>query len=330
MTEAHLLTIRNLTVRYGSQRRSVHAVNGLDLDVGPGEAVGIVGESGCGKSTVALALLGLLDARHTRVGGSILLGDRELVGLPNRAWQAIRGRRLAMIFQDPMTSLNPYLTIGRQVTEQLERHLGLDRQAARARAVELLGAVGIPNPASRLARYPHEFSGGMRQRVIIAMALSCSPDILIADEPTTALDVTIQAQILELVRDQIRQRNMGLILITHDLGIVAGACQRVAVMYAGMVVEMATVDELYSHPCHPYTRALLRAVPRLDTPGARLAPIGGQPPDLRALPAGCPFAPRCPHVEPACTEAVPPLRVDARGRLHRCRLELPAPSEVEA
>ncbi len=329
MLSKKLLDIDNLHVRFGGRRRRVHAVNGVSLQVNAGEAIGVVGESGCGKSTLALAVLGLLDKRLTTIEGSVRFGDQELIGQPNRILRTIRGRRIAMIFQDPMTSLNPYLRIGTQLTEQIREHLHLSADEATDRAVAALREVGIPDPADRLSAYPHEFSGGMRQRVMIAMAMSCEPELLIADEPTTALDVTIQAQILAVIERQLAQRRMGMLLITHDLGIVAGACQRVAVMYAGQVVEEALAEDLFARPSHPYTRALLRAVPRVDRQQESLSTIGGSPPALVAPPTRCAFAPRCPHCTIACLESPTPLRADSRGRRHRCLEELPFSGEVE-
>lgn len=327
MMAERLLDIEDLQVRFRGRRRSVHAVNGVSLSVAPGESLGVVGESGCGKSTLALALMGLHDRRQAELTGQVRLDGEELLGMSTRQWQAVRGRRIAMIFQDPMTSLNPYLTVGRQLTEPLERHLSYSPAQARARAIELLASVGLPNPAGRLNQHPHEFSGGMRQRVMIAIALACEPEVLVADEPTTALDVTIQAQIMALIREQVQEQQMGLILITHDLGVVAGSCDRLAVMYAGLVVEEGRVDDVFAAPQHPYTQALLRAVPRVDRPDAKLVAIAGAPPNLAQPPVSCPFAPRCDLATAACRQDVPAWRQVGETHRHRCRerAEVPLP-----
>ena len=332
-----LLDVRNLVTEFRTDDGIVRAVDGVSFHVDRGEAVGIVGESGSGKSVTNLTLLGLIPQPPGRiVSGEAIFQGRDLLALPRAERRRIRGNRIAMVFQDPMTSLNPFLTVGRQLTEGMEHHLGKSRDAARARAIELLAMVGIPSPESRLAQYPHQFSGGMRQRVMIAMALACEPDLLIADEPTTALDVTIQAQILDLLRGLQRRLGMALILITHNLGAVAGLCSRVLVMYAGRIVEEAPVDRLFHAPRHPYTMGLLRSVPRLDESAhARLVPIEGQPPDLSALPIGCAFAPRCPFREPACEAERPALRDAGPGQRSACRRaeELPglvAPAKAKA
>jgi oligopeptide transport system ATP-binding protein len=319
-----VLTVRDLCVYFHTEQGEVKAVDGVTFDVKPGEVVGIVGESGSGKSVTSLAVMGLLTrppAYFPR--GEVVFDGRSLLTASDRELRTIRGRRVAMIFQDPMTSLNPYLTIERQLTEVLEEHESLSRAAARQRAVDMLARVGIPDAERRIDAYPHELSGGMRQRVMIAMALLCGPELLIADEPTTAVDVTIQAQILALIRelqagtttfDRISKthaaassKRMSVILITHDLGVVAGMAHRVLVMYAGRIVEAADTETLFERPRHPYTRALLQSVPRLDTvPGTVLASIPGLPPDLSNLDAGCPFRPRCPLAMPRCAEAYPP------------------------
>jgi ABC-type dipeptide/oligopeptide/nickel transport system ATPase component len=262
-----LLAVEDLHVRFWTRRGTVHAVNGISFDIAPGETLGIVGESGCGKSVTSLAILGLL-ARNGRVeSGRAVFEGADLIRQSDRALRQIRGREIAMIFQDPMTSLNPVLTIGRQIREVLETHFGMDRKATLRRATELLDRVGIPSADSRVRDYPHQFSGGMRQRAMIAMALACRPKLLIADEPTTALDVTIQAQILNLLRELVAEENAALILITHDLGVVAGMCERVNVMYAGTFVETGSADQLFGSPRHPYTLGLLQSVPRLDVAG---------------------------------------------------------------
>jgi oligopeptide/dipeptide ABC transporter ATP-binding protein len=302
-----LLSVRDLEVRFATRKRTVHALNGISYELEPGDTLGIVGESGCGKSVSSLAILGILP-RNGRASGQVLFEGRDLLTLPDGALRAIRGRELAMVFQDPMTSLNPVLTIGRQLTEVLRKHLVMSRQDAREEATRLLERVGIPAAGDRLSDFPHQFSGGMRQRVMIAMAIACRPKVLIADEPTTALDVTIQAQILELLRDLVRTEGMALVLITHDLGVVAGTCGRTAVMYGGRFVETAPTVELFAHPRHPYTLGLLKSVPRLDAAGKRrLEPIAGAPPDLSAPPAHCSFAPRCPYASERSWSELPVL-----------------------
>src|SRR5207302_3796310 len=289
-----LLEVEDLEVRFWTSRGLVHAVNGISFDIAPGETLGIVGESGCGKSVTSLALLGLL-ARNGRVeSGRAVFEGRDLIRQSDRALRRIRGRAIAMIFQDPMTSLNPVLTIGRQIREALETHFGMGRKEAHATAAEALDRVGIPSAKARIRDYPHQFSGGMRQRAMIAMALACRPKLLIADEPTTALDVTIQAQILDLLRALVAEENASLILITHDLGVVAGMCERVNVMYGGMFMETGSAEQLFGTPRHPYTLGLLQSVPRLDAARrSRLQPIEGAPPNMLRAPTACPFQPRC-------------------------------------
>jgi oligopeptide/dipeptide ABC transporter ATP-binding protein len=289
-----LLSVEDLQVRFETRRGTVHAVNGISFDIAPGETLGIVGESGCGKSVTSLAILGLL-ARNGRVAaGKAFFGGRDLIREGDRTLRSIRGKEIAMIFQDPMTSLNPVLTIGRQIREALERHFGMDRKQASAAAAEAIDRVGIPSAKARIKDYPHQFSGGMRQRAMIAMALACKPKLLIADEPTTALDVTIQAQILDLLRALVAEENAALMLITHDLGVVAGMCERVNVMYGGMFMETGSADQLFATPRHPYTLGLLQSVPRLDAARrARLHPIEGAPPNMLQPPTACPFQPRC-------------------------------------
>jgi oligopeptide/dipeptide ABC transporter ATP-binding protein len=303
-----LLSVEDLRVTFSTQRGTVHAVNGVSFGIDAGETLGIVGESGCGKSVTSLAILGIL-ARNGRVtSGRAVFEDRDLVGLSDRDLREIRGRDISMIFQDPMTSLNPVLTIGRQIRESLQTHLGLDKNEARERVVELLEQVGIPEARRRADEYPHQFSGGMRQRAMIAMALACEPKLLIADEPTTALDVTIQAQILEVLRTLVSERDTALILITHDLGVVAGMCERVQVMYAGMVMEEGSAESVFASPRHPYTLGLLQSVPRLDTPrGRALQPIQGAPRDMLQAPSACPFAPRCAYEIDKSRQEVPAL-----------------------
>ena len=320
-TNGVLLDVRDLRTQFTTDDGLVRAVDGVSFDVRKGEVLGIVGESGCGKSVTNLSVLGLLPKPQGRIaGGSVRFDGRELVGLPERELQKVRGNRIAMIFQDPMTSLNPYLTVEEQLAEVGMLHLHLPREQAVARAVDLLGRVGISDPARRIRSYPHEFSGGMRQRVMIAMALLCDPALLIADEPTTALDVTIQAQILELLKDLRRERGMAIILITHDLGVVAGICDRVVVMYAGRIVEEGSTRDIFSRPTHPYTLALLRSVPRVDGEAhGRLAHIEGRPPRLdRGEFHECTFAPRCAFVRDACRKGEPALVAFAPGRARRC------------
>jgi oligopeptide/dipeptide ABC transporter ATP-binding protein len=303
-----LLSVEDLQVRFSTRRGTVHAVNGISFDIAPGETLGIVGESGCGKSVTSLAILGLL-ARNGRVdAGKAIFGGTDLIRQSDRALRRIRGREIAMIFQDPMSSLNPVLTIGRQIREALETHFDLNRKDADRRAAELLDRVGIPSADQRLRDYPHQFSGGMRQRAMIAMALACEPKLMIADEPTTALDVTIQAQILDLLRELVAEENAALILITHDLGVVAGMCERVNVMYAGMFVETGSADQLFGSPRHPYTLGLLQSVPRLDAARrARLHPIEGAPPNMLQPPSACPFQPRCRYEIALSRQQVPQL-----------------------
>ena len=320
-----LLEIENLKVIFHGDRGSAtHAVDGLDLTIQRGQTLGLVGESGCGKTATALSVMGLLPKASAEVSGRIRFDGAELLSLPDRAMRNLRGDRLAMIFQEPMTSLNPSYSIGEQIAESLVRHRGLSRGEARARTVELLRLVKIPSPEQRLDDYPHRLSGGMRQRAMIALALACDPELLIADEPTTALDVTIQAQILALMRELKASTGIAIILITHDLGVVAEICDHVAVMYAGEIVEYAPVGALFATPQHPYTIGLLGSIPRLDVKAEELAAIEGMVPSLAELPAGCHFAPRCPFVRERCRQALPPLAVvgpDHRSRCIRAPLE---------
>ena len=304
-----LLEVKDLTTYFFIGAGVVRAVDGVSYDVREGETVALVGESGCGKTVSALSVMRLVAAPAGRiVAGQILFKGRDLLALDEEGMRRVRGREIGMVFQEPMTSLNPVLSIGRQLTETVEIHLGMTPAQARARAVELLGLVGIPDPARRLAQYPHQFSGGMRQRIMIAMALSCNPPLILADEPTTALDVTIQAQILELMKDLSRRLGVAMLIITHNLGVVARYADRVNVMYAGKIIERGTAREIYANPRHPYTLGLLRSVPRLDEPRkSKLNPIEGQPPDLMRLPAGCAFSPRCRYAVDRCTSDVPPL-----------------------
>ena len=304
-----LLEVRDLQTQFSTGGGVVRAVDGVSWDVRAGETVALVGESGCGKSVSALSVMRLVAAPAGRiVGGAILFKGRDLLALSDEEMRQIRGREISMIFQEPMTSLNPVLTVGRQVTETMEIHLGMTPARARGRAAEILTLVGISDPERRLGQYPHQFSGGMRQRIMIAMALSCNPALILADEPTTALDVTIQAQILELMKGLSRRLGVAMLIITHNLGVVARYADRVNVMYAGKIIERGTAREIYARPRHPYTLGLLRSVPRLDEPRlAKLVPIPGQPPDLSRLGAGCSFAPRCAYVVERCRGEVPPL-----------------------
>ena len=304
-----LLEVNNLTTQFFTSDGVVKAVDGITYHLDEGEILGIVGESGCGKSVSALSLMRLVaDPPGRIVDGEVNFEGQDILQVSDSEMRSIRGNRMAMVFQEPMTSLNPVLTIGRQITETLELHQNMNKSQARERAEELVRLVGIPDAGSRLKDYPHQFSGGMRQRVMIAMALSCNPRLIVADEPTTALDVTIQAQILELMRDLAQQFGTALIIITHNLGVVARYANRVVVMYAGRIIETGTAAEIYSNPRHPYTLGLLNSVPRLDEAiKVSLDPIEGLPPDLVDLPPGCSFAPRCPYVYDRCTQETPVL-----------------------
>ncbi len=318
MSDAPLLTVRDLSVGYPAESGTVRVVDGVSFDLAPGEFLGIVGESGSGKTQLLLSLLGL-NGPLARLGGSARYRGEDLIGAPERALARVRGARIGMIFQDPMTALNPYLTIGTQLTEGVRHHHGLDRRAARRRALELLDAVHVPEPEQRLAQHPHELSGGMRQRIVIAMALICEPDIVLADEPTTALDVTVQAQILTLLRELRARTRAALILVTHDLGVIAEVADRVAVMYAGRIVEQAGVERLFAHARHPYTEGLRRSIVELTGPlPAHLAKIAGNPPDPAALPPGCAFAPRCPYVFDRCRAERPALAEISPGHACAC------------
>ena len=319
MARQPLLSVEDLRVEFWTQRGTVHAVNGISFDIAPGETLGIVGESGCGKSVTSLALMGILPRAGKITGGTAMFGDRDLFTLSDRELRRIRGRDIAMIFQDPMTSLNPVLTIGRQIREALEAHFDLGKGEANRRVADLLDQVGIPSSEIRLKDYPHQFSGGMRQRAMIAMALACEPKVLIADEPTTALDVTIQAQILDLLKRLVEDRETALMLITHDLGVVAGMCERVNVMYAGMFMETGSAEQLFGRPRHPYTLGLLQSVPRLDAERkTRLQPIEGSPRDMLRAPQACPFQPRCRFEVEQSSLEVPPLRELEPGHMVAC------------
>jgi oligopeptide transport system ATP-binding protein len=314
-----LLAVDELRVEFWTSRGTIYAVNGISVDIAPGETLGIVGESGCGKSVTALALLGILPRAGRATSGTAMFEGRDLLQLSDGQLRKIRGRDIAMIFQDPMTSLNPVLTVGRQIREALETHFDMGKKEANDRVAELLDQVGIPSPRIRLKDYPHQFSGGMRQRAMIAMALACEPKLLIADEPTTALDVTIQAQILDLLRKLVAERDAALILITHDLGVVAGMCERVNVMYAGMFMETGKAEDLFARPRHPYTLGLLQSVPRLDaTRKERLHPIEGTPRDMLRPPEACPFQPRCRFEVEQSSLEVPPLLEIEPGHMVAC------------
>ena len=319
-----LLEVKGLKTRFFTQDGVVNAVNGITYTLEEGGTLGIVGESGCGKSVSVLSIMRLIpDPPGKIVGGEVLFEGRDLLKLKSDEVRQIRGNKIAMIFQDPMTSLNPVLTIGRQVSESLELHLGMDKKQSRQRTVELLELVGIPEATDRVDDYPHQFSGGMRQRVMIAMGLSCNPQILIADEPTTALDVTIQAQIVDLIKRLRDEIGMAIIWITHDLGVIAGLAEDVIVMYAGFIVEMASVKDLYGDPRHPYTIGLLGSLPRLDaSTHEKLVSIEGLPPDLIALPKGCPFAARCEYVLDKCLEENPPLEPVGPGHYIACWVDV--------
>jgi peptide/nickel transport system ATP-binding protein len=319
MSASPLIEIKDLRIRFhGDDGRVTHAVDSIDLSVANGATLGLVGESGCGKSVTSLAIMGLLPKQNTEISGAIRFDGFDLLKTPDQTLRDLRGNRLAMIFQEPMTSLNPSFTIGDQIIEAILRHRGGSRKSARERAIELLRRVHIPSPERRIDEYPHKLSGGMRQRVMIAMALACDPRLLIADEPTTALDVTLQAQILELMRELKAASGAAIILITHDLGVVAEVCDEVAVMYAGEIVERAPVDELFATPQHPYTVGLLGSIPRLDHRAEQLATIEGMVPNMAQPPAGCRFSARCPFVLEACTKAPPPLVEVSPGHVSRC------------
>jgi peptide/nickel transport system ATP-binding protein len=315
-----VLEVEDLEVKFFTRRGVVHAVRHVSFTIGRGEVLGLVGESGSGKSVTSQAIMGLTELPGKITGGDIRWKGESLLQGPGASQrvQRVRGKELAIVFQDPMTSLNPVFTIGTQLGEVLRRHMGYRKAAAKRRATELLDLVGISNPARRLTQYPHEFSGGMRQRVLIAMALACEPELLIADEPTTALDVTIQAQILELLADLQQRLGLSVLLITHDLGVVAGLCDRVAVMYGGKLVELAGAEQLYADAAHPYAAGLLRSTPRLDVVESRLVSIDGSPPDLVSPPSGCPYQARCEHALDRCSTEMPVLEPSGPDRLVAC------------
>jgi len=333
-TSTPVLEVRDLCVRFTTNDGPVYAVNDVAFELGRGQTLGIVGESGSGKSQTMLAMMGLL-ARNGTATGQVLHHGRNLLGLPEAELNKVRGDRVAMIFQDPMTSLNPYLTVERQMTEVLELHRGIGRREARVRAVRALDDVKIPDANRRIDFYPHEFSGGMRQRVMIAMALLCEPEVLIADEPTTALDATVQAQIVQLLRELQREHGTAIVMITHDLGVVAGLCDDVLVMYGGRVMEHASADDIFHRPTHPYTRGLLAALPRLDAGAETLRSIPGNPPNMNALPPGCPFSARCRFVQERCVTTMPMLQHLAPGAptlraCHRSVADLDAMEATDA
>jgi oligopeptide/dipeptide ABC transporter ATP-binding protein len=315
-----LLSVRDLRTWFFTDQGIARAVDGVSFEVSGGETLGIVGESGCGKTVTSLSILGLLPQPPARVmeGSSIRFRGEELVGARERRLRELRGNEISMVFQEPMSSLNPVYTVGDQISEAIRLHRGLARKAALEETVRLLEEVGIPEPRRRVGEYPHQLSGGMRQRVMIAMALSCEPDLLVADEPTTALDVTIQAQILELLASLRERRGMAVVLITHDLGVVAEVCDRVVVMYAGEVVETGSVYEIFEAPAHPYTRALLASLPSVDHPGQRLVSIPGTVPNPTNWPEGCRFLDRCGHARPECEEQQPLRPLGSEGRAARC------------
>jgi oligopeptide transport system ATP-binding protein len=322
-----LLSVRDLRTWFETEEGTLKAVDGVSFELVRGETLGIVGESGSGKSVTSLSIIRLVPEPPGRiVSGEIVFDGTDILRLSPKEIRDIRGRRISMIFQDPMTSLNPFMPVSKQLMEMTRLHLGHSKSEAREHAIRMLEAVGIPDARSRANSYPHEFSGGMRQRVMIAMALALDPEILIADEPTTALDVTVQAQIMELLKDLQRQTGMGLVLITHDLGVVNEVADRVAVMYAGKIVETGMIDEVFTNPAHPYTEGLMSSVPHAETKGTRLHPITGQPPNLAAIPSGCSFHPRCPRARfgdmalpgRECAHDVPPLREVLPGRESAC------------
>ena len=324
-----LLSVRDLKTSFFTSRGEVQAVRGVSFDVQPGEILGIVGESGSGKSITCMSVLRLLKSAGRVIGGEALFEGRDLLKLDDEDLRQLRGNEIAMIFQDPMTSLNPMLSVGEQVMETILRHRKVTRAEARQRAIELFELVRIPNAAARLKAYPHQFSGGMRQRVMIAMALSCDPKLLIADEPTTALDVTIQRQILALLKELQSRLGMAVILITHDLGVIAEVTDRVLVMYGGMAMEQGPVREVFAQPSHPYTRGLLASIPKLrEGTHSRLTPIPGSPPDMLRPPKGCPFAPRCPQAMLQCEVAMPPLFDVSTEHDARCWLHHPEAPKV--
>ncbi len=325
-----LLSVRNLKTSFFTHVGEVKAVRGISFDLNQGEVLGIVGESGSGKSVTSLSIMGLLQHPGRVVDGEIFFQDKDILSYSKRQMRRVRGKEIAMIFQDPMTSLNPVYTVGNQIVEMILEHEKMTKAQARERAIEMLRLVGIPSPEKRIHNYPHEFSGGMRQRAMIAMALACGPKLLIADEPTTALDVTIQAQILNLIKELNHKLDMTTILITHDLGVVATLCDKVAVMYGGLIMEDASADDIFYHPQHPYTMGLIDSIPRV-TGGEkqRLKPIPGTPPNLINPPKGCPFSARCPYCMNVCQEEMPPYFTDGEHRTMCWLLDDEAPANPD-
>ncbi|MDR7857471.1 ABC transporter ATP-binding protein [Tissierella sp.] len=316
-----LLSIKDLKVSFFNNSGEVKAIRGVSFNLEKGEVLGIVGESGSGKTVTSMSIIRLLRGTGKITDGEIIYKDENILDKSEKEMLKIRGNDIAMIFQDPMTSLNPVFTVGTQITDVIRRHQGLSKSEAKAKAIEILKIVGIPSPEERYNNYPHEFSGGMRQRAIIAMALSCEPDLLIADEPTTALDVTIQAQILELLMELKEKMDTSIILITHDLGVVANTCSKVMVMYGGLVMEEGTVDDIFYNPLHPYTKGLLQSLPKKDTKERqRLVPIKGNPPDLSNMPKGCPFAERCPYAMDICVDNQPEYYYEGKSHRAMCWL----------
>ena len=324
-----VLEVRDLNVTFHARGQEIRAVRGVNLDVYPGEILGIVGESGSGKSVTMKAVLGILPENASIKAGSLKLLSTEMTSLSEDEYRRLRGKDMTMIFQDPMTALDPVMTVGKHMEEVLKRNLGLkNKEELRQKSIEMLDKVGIPDPPSRLKQYPHEFSGGMRQRVLIAMALACGPKLLIADEPTTALDVTIQAQILDLLQELEEQYHTSIVLITHDMGVVATVCQRIAIMYGGLIMETGTADEIFYDPKHPYTRALLRAIPSTELKeGERLQAIEGLPPSLINPPAGCPFAERCEYAEEKCRRELPAYHTFSQTHQAMCHMCAPEKTE---
>ena len=319
MENKEILRVRNLVTTFRIQGKTVQAVRGVDLSVGEGEILGIVGESGSGKSVSMKSIIHMLPDSARISADEMKFEGTDLLALSEKDMRNVRGNQISMIFQDPMTSLDPLKRIGSHIEEVLIRHQKISRKEAAVKAVELLRKVGVPSPETRVRQYPHEFSGGMRQRVLIAMALACHPRLLIADEPTTALDVTIQAQILDLIRELQKQEQMAVVLITHDMGVVAQLCRRIAVMYGGLIMEVAETDDIFENPRHPYTQALLRSIPSIDeSEGERLIPIAGHAPSLLDPPPGCPFEPRCPYADASCKEKCPAMVQVSEGHFSRC------------
>ncbi|MBQ4347561.1 MAG: ABC transporter ATP-binding protein [Firmicutes bacterium] len=315
-----LLSVKDLKVSFGGEKNSIQVINGVSFELAKGETLGLVGESGSGKSVTSLAVMRLLPTVNSHVEGEILFEERDVLALSEKKMEELRGNRMAMIFQEPMTSLNPVISCGKQIMEPMLLHTDIKKPAAKIKAIHLLELCGIPDPEHRFHEYPHQMSGGMRQRIMIAMALACNPDLLIADEPTTALDVTIQAQILELMKKIKEKNDMSIIMITHDLGVVSDFCDRVIIMYTGMIVESANTRELFEKPLHPYTQGLMKAIPKLSERVERLPAIEGTVPDADKMPEGCTFHPRCPYATERCAKELPKLYPAGEGRMVRCFL----------